>query len=109
MELHIPNIVAAFLAAERSNDARELASCFSANGAVHDEARSHKGHAAIQQWKEEADAKYSYTSESLMSTTDGAMVTVRSRVTGSFPGSPVELSQVFTIADEQIVSLEIRA
>jgi len=109
MELQIPSIVAAFLAAERSNDAHTLAACFSEDGIVHDEARSHRGHSAIQQWKEDADGRYSYTSEPLVASTEGATVTIRTRVEGSFPGSLVELSQVFTVADGKIVSLEIRA
>ena len=38
---------------------------------------------------------------------DGATVVI-GRVSGEFPGSPVELQHVFRIDGEQIVSLEIR-
>ena len=109
MPLQIPDVVAAYIAAEQIKDAHALASCFSDEGVVHDESHNHCGHAEIQRWKEEADMKYSYTSEPLESSTNENVVTIRSRLTGSFPGSAVELSQVFVIANGKILSLEIHS
>jgi hypothetical protein len=39
----------------------------------------------------------------------GDEVTVRARLTGDFPGSPVEVSHSFKLSGEKIVSLEIRS
>ena len=55
------------------------------------------------------DAKYRYSSETLAASVHDDTVTVRARLTGDFPGSPVEVSQVFTLDGGKIVSLEIRS
>jgi len=34
---------------------------------------------------------------------------VLTRLTGDFPGSPVDLNHIFTISHDEIVSLEIRS
>jgi len=39
----------------------------------------------------------------------GDLVTVRARLTGEFPGSPVELDHIFKLSKNKIVSLEIRS
>jgi len=50
---------------------------------------------------------YTYAIEPLDLSQDGAAVTMRARLTGAFPGSPVELTYTFVLADGKIVSLEI--
>ena len=95
--MNVPPVVAEYLEAERAKDARRLSLCFAENGLVRDEGKERRGRAAIRQWKEEADAKYRYVSEPLVASAHQDTVTVRARLTGDFPGSPVELSQVFTI------------
>jgi len=53
-------------------------------------------------------AKYHHTVEPLGATArDGATVVI-GRVSGQFPGSPVELQHVFRLDGEEIASLEIR-
>lgn len=105
--LNVPLVVAQYLEAERSKDARRLSLCFAENCLVRDEGKERRGRAAIRQRKEEADAKYRYVSEPLAAWAHQDTVTVRARLTGDFPGSPVELSQVFTLDEGKIVSLGI--
>jgi hypothetical protein len=50
----------AYLAAEEAKNAQTLSHCFAEDGTVHDEGKDYKGRAAIQRWKEAADAKYRY-------------------------------------------------
>ena len=38
---------------------------------------------------------------------NGNIVRLRARLTGAFPGSPVELDYTFTLANDKITSLEI--
>jgi hypothetical protein len=109
MPLNVAPIVAEYLEAERAKDARRLSLCFAGNGAVHDEGKDRRGREAIREWKEEVDAKYKYVSEPLAASADGNTVTVRARLTGDFPGSPVEVNQVFTLEGGKIVSLEVRS
>jgi hypothetical protein len=67
------------------------------------------GRDAIRQWKQAADEKYRYTMQPLTAQTHGNDVTVRARLTGEFPGSPVELNHFFKLSKAKIASLEIRS
>ena len=109
MPLNVPAIGAEYLEAERAKDAHRLSLCFAGKGVVHDEGKDRRGREAIREWKEAVDAKYKYVSEPLTASADENTVTVRARLTGDFPGSPVEVSHVFTLEGSKIVSLEIRS
>jgi hypothetical protein len=58
--------------------------------------------------KEHAKAKYQYTVNPVHFTQRGDEVVVVARYVGNFPGSPIELTHTFVIADRKIRSLEIR-
>ena len=104
----LPAPVAGYLAAERAKDAAALASCFAEDAVVHDEGKDHRGVDAIRSWKAEADAKYDFVVEPLDAARDGATVKLRARVSGDFPGSPVELDFNFTLAGDKIAALDVR-
>jgi SnoaL-like domain len=108
MSLELPSPVASYLAAEKAKDADMLVRCFADDALVHDEGRDHRGLDAIIAWKREADTKYQYVMEPLDSSVGEKVVTLRARLTGNFPGSPVELGYTFTLADDKITSLVIR-
>ena len=103
----VPAPVAIFLAAEKAKDAQMLALCFADGAFVLDEGRTYRGLDAVISWKKDADRKYQYVLEPLGATQNANVVTVVSRLTGNFPGSPVELDFKFTLANDQIASLEI--
>ena len=109
MTLAVPEPVAAYLAAEAAKDADAISCCFAQDSAVRDEGREYRGRDAIRQWKTTADAKYNYFLVPLGVRAQGNMVTVRARITGDFPGSPVELDHIFTLSNDEITSLEIRS
>jgi hypothetical protein len=107
MSLEVPRPVADYLAAEKAKDAESLARCFTDDGVVHDEGGEHRGHAEILNWKREADAKYRYVLEPLDASTGDETVDLRARLTGDFPGSPIELMFRFAVTDDKIKSLRI--
>ena len=109
MTLDAPEPIAAYLAAEEAKDADALSRCFTEDGTVHDEGRDYRGRDSIRQWKREADAKYRYVLQTVNAQTHGDEVTVRARLTGEFPGSPLELDHIFTLSNDKIASLEIRS
>jgi hypothetical protein len=74
---------------------------------VRDEKRTIRGLAAITAWKRESREKYRYQVEPLSATQEGDVVTLKARVSGSFPGSPVLLDYSFTLRNEMISALEI--
>ena len=101
--IDLPVPIAAYFAA----DGGGVASCFIENAVVVDERREHHGRQAIGRWKTEATEKYHYTSEPLAVDCSGSDVTVIARVTGEFPGSPIELRYRFTLEGDKIARLEI--
>jgi len=106
---NLPEPVMAYLAAEEAKDARTLSRCFAEGGIVLDEGRDYHGHAAIQRWEEQADAKYSYVLQPIGVRTEGDTTTVLARLTGDLPGSPVDLNHTFTISRNEIAFLEFRS
>ena len=107
-ELNVPEAIAAYFQADMRNGGA-VARCFTKEAVVRDEGRTHSGHAAIAAWKLDASTRYSYTSEPIgLEEKDGGYV-VTSRVTGNFPGSPVDLRFAFRLERGRIASLEITA
>jgi hypothetical protein len=106
MTLDLPTPVANYFSADRS-DSEAVAQCFTVNAVVKDEGCTFKGRAAIRQWKADASAKYQYTCEPFVCERRDGQVIVTSRLTGNFPGSPVDLRFVFKLEGDEIESLEI--
>jgi ketosteroid isomerase-like protein len=107
--LDVPEPVAEYLAAEEAKDADALSRCFTEDGTVRDEGQDYHGRDSIRQWKQAADAKYRYVLRAVDVQTFGDLVTVRARLTGKFPGSPIELDHIFKLSNDKIASLEIRS
>jgi hypothetical protein len=105
-ELSLPEPIAAYFEADMRNG-EVVARCFTKEAVVKDEGRTHTGQAAIAAWKRDASTKYTYTSKpiGLEETAGGYVVT--SRVTGNFPGSPVDLRFAFRLERGKIAYLEI--
>ena len=106
MTLNLPKPIAAFFAAEKA-DGEAVSQCFTEDAIVKDEGHTYHGRAAIKQWKTEASAKYQYTCEPFACDQQGGKFVVTSRLTGNFPGSPVDLRFFFELDADKIASLEI--
>ena len=107
MSVDLPTPIAIYIAAENRGDVEALAQCFAEDAVVRDEDKTIEGLAAIKQWKAETRKKYQHTVEPLASTQKDGRTVVTNRLTGNFPGSPIELEFVFTLDGDKIVSLEI--
>jgi hypothetical protein len=106
MSLNLPEPIAAYFAADKlGGDA--IARCFTSDAIVKDEGHTYTGLAAIQKWKTQASAKYQYTTEPFrLEQKDGTMI-VTSHLTGTFPGSPIDLRYFFRLERGKVASLEI--
>jgi ketosteroid isomerase-like protein len=109
MALDVPEPVAEYLTAEEAKDVHALSRCFTEDGTAHDEGQDYHGRDSIRQWKEAADVNYRYVLQTVNVQTFGDLLTVRARLTGEFPGSPVELDHIFKLSNDKIASLEIRS
>lgn len=105
-DLNLPEPIAAYFDADR-RDGQAVARCFTKDGVVLDEGKTHTGFAAIEAWKNETSAKYAYTAEPHTLQTHGRSHIVTSRVSGDFPGSPVDLRYTFILERGKIASLEV--
>ncbi len=106
MTLNLPKPVATYFTADKS-DSEAVSRCFTEDAVVKDEGHTYNGRAAIKKWKEEASAKYEYTSEPVACDQKDGKFVVTCRLTGNFPGSPVNLRFFFRIEGDKIASLEI--
>jgi hypothetical protein len=104
--LNLPKPIATYFAADKF-DGEAVSQCFTENAVVKDEGHTHNGRAAIKQWKADTSKKYQYTSEQFACEQKGGRTVVTSRLTGNFPGSPVDLRYFFKLEGDKIASLEI--
>ena len=103
----LPRSVADYVAGANAQDINAVTACFSEDAVVRDEGKSRQGISAIREWAEEVSRKYRPTVEILdVAETDGRTI-VTGRVSGNFPGSPIDLRYAFAILGEKIVGLEI--
>ena len=106
MALNLPKSIAAYFEADRG-DSEAVAQCFTESARVKDEGHTYQGRAAIKQWKADTSAKYQYTCEPFACETKDGKVVATARLTGNFPGSPVDLRFFFELQGDAIKSLEI--
>jgi hypothetical protein len=105
-EPSLPEPIAAYFAADkRGGD--EVARCFTSRAVVKDEGRTHSGPEAIKAGKTAASAKYSYVAEPIAVVGSAGRFVVTARLTGNFPGSPLDLRYAFRLERGRIASLEI--
>jgi ketosteroid isomerase-like protein len=107
MALKLPKSIAEYLAAVEEKNSKKLAECFAEGAVVHDEGGTYRGRDAIRAWSKETQGKYNYTMDALDASVTGDTVRLRAKVTGSFPGSPLELDYLFMLANDKIASLKI--
>ena len=105
--MKLPKTLTDYFAAANSDDGDRVAACFAEDTVVRDEGRDISGRAAILAWAEETRHKYRYHAEigKVEAIADETVVTAR--LTGEFPGSPINVRYRFKLADSKIRALEI--
>ena len=107
MDVNLPVPIAIYFTAENQGHAEIVAQCFTKRAVVRDEGQTIVGLAAIKQWEVETRKKYQHTIEPLASTQKEGKTIVTNRLTGNFPGGPIEVEFVFALDGDKIASLEI--
>jgi len=107
MPVTLPAPVARYFETEKSRDVEAQTQCFTEGAYVRDEGRDYRGASAISAWKKEALEKYTYRCEPLDANQAGNIVTVNVRLSGNFPGSPLDIDHTFTLLGDKISSLVI--
>jgi hypothetical protein len=109
VSLALPEILHRYFAAQNAHDIDAMVACFAPDAIVRDEGHTHVGTGAVRAWKKETSAKYRITAEPIESRTEGDRIIVIVRVSGTFPGSPANLTYSFGFStDGRIAALEVR-
>jgi hypothetical protein len=99
-------VITRYLTASPVNDVDAVLSCFTGDAVVRDDGHTYRGTAAIEGWRAATAAAFSYTIEVLGDETAAdSRELVRTRLAGTFPGSPVELTFAFRLRDGLISEL----
>ena len=107
MAIRLPKPIDIYFASENLHDPTAIDACFAADATVRDESKTIEGLAAIRAWRIETGKKYNHTVEPLAISERDGKVTVTGKVSGNFPGSPINLDHVFELRNDRIVSLKI--
>jgi SnoaL-like domain len=107
MGIHLPGPIDLYFASENAHDTRRLDQCFTPNAIVRDEGKAVEGLAAIKAWRIETGKKYNHTIAPLAIADRDGKVVVTGKVSGNFPGSPINLDHAFQLENDRIVSLKI--
>ena len=107
MRIRLPKPIDIYFASENLHDPTAIDTCFAADATVRDESKAIEGLAAIKAWRIETGKKYNHTIEPLAIAERDGKVVVTGKVSGNFPGSPINLDHVFQLENDRIVSLKI--
>jgi hypothetical protein len=109
LSANLPEPVAAYLAAANRHDVEAVLSTFGEDACVADEGRERHGPTELRAWIEDTTTKYAPTTEVLAIAGTTRQPVVTARVSGTFPGSPLDLTYAFVLEDDRIVRLAISA
>lgn len=106
----LPLPLDAWVAAKNAHDVEGQVACFAADASVDDEGETIVGTEAIRAWATKVTAAYDLTVEPSRfdGDPDGAGV-LHAKVSGAFPGSPLQFRFHVTLADGLITSLRTEA
>ena len=108
MTVKLPEAIQAYFDANNARSADAVAAAFTDDAVVKDAGETRVGRESIRAWKVETDQKYSSTlAEPFLMTNENDKTQVTGRVSGEFPGSPVDLRYFFRLKGDKISELEI--
>ncbi len=102
---NLPKVIADLVKAQNNFDSVAYANCFSETAIVFDEGKTHNGRKEIENWIEKANKEYQATMKPLEYSEN--IQTLKAEISGSFPGSPIVLTYLFDIKNQQVQSLKI--
>jgi len=107
MPMTLPTLLATYFAATNSHDVHTMIALFSDTAVVKDEGKEHQGINAIRKWAEEAIRQYDFKVEPTGVAEAAGKTVVTGTVSGTFPGSPLQLQHAFSFDHGKISRLEI--
>lgn len=105
--LFLPNPIRSYFDASARFDLDGMLALFSRNAVVHDEARTHRGLDEIRAWIDQATIANKAIAVPEAIRTEDRIHHVTASVSGEFPGSPIDMTFHFRIAEDRVAELEI--
>lgn len=103
--MNLPKVVSDLIKTQNNFDSIAYANCFTETAVVFDEGKTHNGRKEIEKWIAEANKKYQATMKPIeYSETEH---TLKTEVSGTFPGSPILMTYLYEFQDDLIQSLKI--
>ena len=107
MNIELPAPIASFFQAHNSGRTDNFLALFTADAVVADEGHEYRGD-AIKAWIDDAISKYHpLHGEVTGLVPSGSQTVAATQVSGTFPGSPIQLHYRFTLRDGKIAALSI--
>ena len=103
--MNLPKVVIELVKAQNDFDSKAYTNCFTETAVVFDEGKTHNGRIEIEHWIDKANKEYQATMKPLeYSETEH---TLKTEVSGTFPGSPITMTYHYEFEDGLIQSLKI--
>ncbi len=103
--MNLPKVVTELIKTQNNFDSVAYAKCFTETAVVFDEGKTHKGRKEIENWIDKANKEYQATMKPLEYSESEH--TLKTEVSGTFPGSPIVLIYRYEFKDDLIQSLKI--
>jgi len=104
-KMNLPKVVTELVKAQNDFDSLAYANCFTETAVVFDEGKTHQGREEIAHWIELANKQYQATMQPLEYSE--AERSLKTKVSGTFPGSPITMIYQYEFKDGLIQSLKI--
>ena len=103
--MNLPKVIAELVKTQNNFDSAAYAKCFTETAVVFDEGKTHNGRKEIETWIAKANKAYQATMKPLEYSETAQ--TLRTEVSGTFPGSPIIMTYYYEFEDGLIQSLKI--
>ena len=103
--MNLPNVVAELVKAQNNFDSAAYANCFTETALVFDEGKTHTGRKEIEHWIDKANKEYEATMKPIDYSESER--TLKTEVSGNFPGSPIMMTYHYVFRYGLIQSLKI--
>ena len=106
--MNLPPPITSFFHAFDTRDTGAFVALFAPDALVTDEEHEYRGQVAVRGWFATVHAKYKPNLEPTDFADNTGEIVVTTQVSGTFPGSPIQLHYRFTLKDGSITALSIR-
>ncbi len=97
-----------YFSATNARNNQLAAECFDPDASIFDEGQQLTGLESIRHWLQQTQQKYQPVVQVLTANRSYGEVWVKTKVSGRFQGSPIQLNYVFALQDGKISRLMIR-